>query len=128
MATNGPQRRLVLLSCSHVFHQQCVDNFERFRIDDACSCPVCRATDYAKRLLSQVCANPIPNPSLTRPLTTPNTPYDTPETIVVPGLCQPSQSPPPSHLPPLTRPLTRSRTRSIKLQHTLSTTHPINTT
>lgn len=28
------QRLLILLSCSHIFHQQCVQNFERFLIDD----------------------------------------------------------------------------------------------
>ena len=69
----APQRPLVLLSCSHVFHaqasppphiissttpptphpyssstpvgspMQCVENFERFRVDDKVSCPVCRA-------------------------------------------------------------------------------------
>jgi len=49
----APQRPLVLLSCSHVFHAQCVENFERFRVDDAVSCPVCRASGYAKRPLSQ---------------------------------------------------------------------------
>lgn len=29
-----------------------MENFERFRVDETCSCPVCRADGYAKRVLS----------------------------------------------------------------------------
>jgi hypothetical protein len=41
----------VLLSCSHVFHQQCIGNFEKFtRHEGTYNCPVCRG-HYSKRLL-----------------------------------------------------------------------------
>eukprot|EP01062_Namystynia_karyoxenos_P065174 TRINITY_DN584_c0_g1_i1.p1 TRINITY_DN584_c0_g1~~TRINITY_DN584_c0_g1_i1.p1 ORF type:complete len:459 (+),score=97.42 TRINITY_DN584_c0_g1_i1:80-1378(+) len=41
-----------ILSCSHVFHQQCVQAFERFqrsgRGGGFASCPICRRRDYEK--------------------------------------------------------------------------------
>jgi hypothetical protein len=41
-------RSLVLLSCSHVFHAQCLLSFEDFNVDEwRRSCPVCRAA-YVK--------------------------------------------------------------------------------
>ena len=39
---------LVLLSCSHVFHDKCLASFERFSIALTCKCPVCRSA-YTKR-------------------------------------------------------------------------------
>jgi len=38
----------VLLSCSHVFHPQCLDALERFSRDHGPCCPVCRAR-YRRR-------------------------------------------------------------------------------
>lgn len=40
----------VLLSCSHVFHQACIYSFERFSQSKERTCPICRCTDYQKRL------------------------------------------------------------------------------
>ena len=37
----------VLLSCSHSFHTTCLESFERFA--QARCCPICRATGYQKR-------------------------------------------------------------------------------
>ncbi|KAJ3396021.1 RING finger protein 32 [Lobulomyces angularis] len=39
----------VLLSCSHVFHRQCLESFERHV--NKKSCPLCRAQGYEKRLI-----------------------------------------------------------------------------
>ena len=45
----------VLLSCSHIFHEKCLNNFERFALsaaDDATHhilcCPICRMSNYMK--------------------------------------------------------------------------------
>lgn len=44
-------KKCVILSCSHVFHEHCVGNFERFaREESQQNCPVCRSK-YSKRLL-----------------------------------------------------------------------------
>jgi hypothetical protein len=44
----GTEEQL-LLSCSHVFHTQCLLSFERFvRSSERC-CPLCRKSDYEKR-------------------------------------------------------------------------------
>jgi len=37
------QRRVIILDCSHVFHDTCINSFERFNIDKADKCPMCRA-------------------------------------------------------------------------------------
>ncbi|KAJ0022857.1 hypothetical protein NQD34_014991, partial [Periophthalmus magnuspinnatus] len=44
-------RHCVLLSCSHVFHQICLQSFETFTADSRPSCPLCRSV-YHKKLLS----------------------------------------------------------------------------
>nr|XP_061809765.1 RING finger protein 32-like [Nerophis lumbriciformis] len=44
------RRRSVLLSCSHLFHQVCLDAFESFTTDRAPACPLCRS-DYHKKLI-----------------------------------------------------------------------------
>ena len=41
----------VLLSCSHLFHRQCIGSYERFT-GSRC-CPVCRTTEYRKLLTCQ---------------------------------------------------------------------------
>ncbi|XP_026218641.1 RING finger protein 32 [Anabas testudineus] len=43
-------RRTVLLSCSHLFHQVCLDALEAFTADSRPSCPLCRSV-YHKRLI-----------------------------------------------------------------------------
>ncbi|XP_061521734.1 RING finger protein 32 [Phycodurus eques] len=43
-------RRSVLLSCSHLFHQVCLDAFEAFTADRIPACPLCRST-YHKKLI-----------------------------------------------------------------------------
>ena len=40
----------VLLSCSHMFHRQCLQAFEQFMGRDALSCPICRSTNYQKKI------------------------------------------------------------------------------
>ncbi|XP_072307467.1 RING finger protein 32 [Eucyclogobius newberryi] len=45
-----PHRHCVLLSCSHVFHQLCLESFETFTADSKPSCPLCRSV-YHKKLL-----------------------------------------------------------------------------
>uniref|UniRef100_A0A3Q4AMT3 RING-type domain-containing protein n=1 Tax=Mola mola TaxID=94237 RepID=A0A3Q4AMT3_MOLML len=45
-----PSRRTVLLSCSHLFHQQCLEAFEGFSIESRPSCPLCRSV-YHKKLI-----------------------------------------------------------------------------
>ncbi|XP_077480207.1 RING finger protein 32 [Stigmatopora argus] len=44
------RRRSVLLSCSHLFHQVCLDAFESFAADRAPACPLCRS-DYHKKVI-----------------------------------------------------------------------------
>lgn len=52
-----PNKALAILSCSHVFHHQCIENFEKFcashqmALSCQLSCPVCRANDYEKQIL-----------------------------------------------------------------------------
>ncbi|XP_077365511.1 RING finger protein 32 isoform X1 [Festucalex cinctus] len=43
-------RRSVLLSCSHLFHQVCLDAFEAFVADRSPACPLCRST-YHKKII-----------------------------------------------------------------------------
>ena len=40
----------VLLSCSHIFHRSCLESFERFMGRDTRSCPICRKTNYQKKI------------------------------------------------------------------------------
>ncbi|XP_034428036.1 RING finger protein 32 isoform X1 [Hippoglossus hippoglossus] len=51
-ATSNHQqpRRTVLLSCSHIFHQLCLEAFESFTANSRPSCPLCRSV-YHKRLI-----------------------------------------------------------------------------
>jgi len=47
---------VTLLNCSHMFHDSCIANFEKFTPFNAKSCPVCRNTqNYHRRLLSKCC-------------------------------------------------------------------------
>ncbi|XP_028394244.1 RING finger protein 32-like [Dendronephthya gigantea] len=41
-------RPVVLLSCSHVFHKNCVDSFEQLSLNSSPICPVCRSPYYKK--------------------------------------------------------------------------------
>lgn len=45
----------VILSCSHVFHEQCIKQFEKFarRAGATASCPLCRSARYHKRVFYQ---------------------------------------------------------------------------
>ncbi|XP_039982512.1 RING finger protein 32 [Xiphias gladius] len=43
-------RRTVLLSCSHLFHQLCLEAFEAFTANSRPSCPLCRSV-YHKKLI-----------------------------------------------------------------------------
>uniref|UniRef100_A0A3Q3EBZ9 Ring finger protein 32 n=1 Tax=Labrus bergylta TaxID=56723 RepID=A0A3Q3EBZ9_9LABR len=43
-------RPTVLLSCSHIFHQPCLEAFEAFTVDSRPSCPLCRSA-YHKKLI-----------------------------------------------------------------------------
>ncbi|EDV27816.1 uncharacterized protein TRIADDRAFT_20747, partial [Trichoplax adhaerens] len=47
---NGNSKQLVILSCSHIFHQVCLEAFEEFSIQATKVCPVCRS-HYVKRKL-----------------------------------------------------------------------------
>lgn len=56
----------VILSCSHVFHLDCITSFERFLRTNQRVCPLCRKQDYQKRCTAkasvhhrQVCAKRI---------------------------------------------------------------------
>lgn len=42
----------VLLSCSHVFHRTCLQNFEKFMRVQERSCPICRRCNYQKKITS----------------------------------------------------------------------------
>ena len=49
--------KITILNCSHVFHDTCISNFEKFtRSDMLNSCPMCRNTkQYCRRILSECC-------------------------------------------------------------------------
>lgn len=49
-ANNSPHRHSVLLSCSHLFHQHCLESCESFSADGRLSCPVCRSAYHKRRL------------------------------------------------------------------------------
>jgi len=40
----------VLLSCSHMFHRQCLTSFEKFMKISERACPICRRSNYQKKL------------------------------------------------------------------------------
>ncbi|XP_067108244.1 RING finger protein 32 [Osmerus mordax] len=44
------RRRSVLLSCSHLFHQPCLEAFESFCLEETPTCPMCRS-HYQKHLV-----------------------------------------------------------------------------
>ncbi|XP_041817463.1 RING finger protein 32 [Chelmon rostratus] len=48
--SHGQHRRTVLLSCSHLFHQLCLEAFEAFTVESRPSCPLCRSA-YHKKLI-----------------------------------------------------------------------------
>jgi hypothetical protein len=55
-------RQCVLLSCTHVFHRNCIENFEKFMVGgeaagECARCPMCRES-YEKRLLSKDALSP----------------------------------------------------------------------
>lgn len=50
LAENEPSRPLVLLSCSHLFHDVCLQMFEELQYDKKPCCPFCRS-NYQKRIL-----------------------------------------------------------------------------
>ena len=45
---NNKKKGLFLLSCSHLFHANCLQAFERYNINKAHHCPICRA-EYEKK-------------------------------------------------------------------------------
>ncbi|XP_059182739.1 RING finger protein 32 isoform X2 [Centropristis striata] len=49
-SSNQQHRCTVLLSCSHLFHQICLESFEAFSIESRPSCPLCRSV-YHKKLI-----------------------------------------------------------------------------
>ncbi|CAJ1082055.1 RING finger protein 32 isoform X1 [Xyrichtys novacula] len=49
-SNHGEHRRTVLLSCSHLFHQLCLEAFEAFNMESRPSCPLCRSV-YYKRVI-----------------------------------------------------------------------------
>lgn len=44
-------RQTVLLSCSHVFHETCLEMFEELSVETSTVCPVCRSK-YQKKILA----------------------------------------------------------------------------
>lgn len=40
----------VVLSCSHIFHRSCLESFESFMGRDTRSCPICRKSNYQKKI------------------------------------------------------------------------------
>ena len=49
----------VLLSCSHMYHRSCLQSFEKFMKTAERSCPICRTTNYQKKI---TVSSSIPNP------------------------------------------------------------------
>uniref|UniRef100_A0A8C3AXA4 Ring finger protein 32 n=1 Tax=Cyclopterus lumpus TaxID=8103 RepID=A0A8C3AXA4_CYCLU len=49
-SSHQQRRRTALLSCSHLFHQLCLEAFEAFSIQSRPSCPLCRSV-YHKKLI-----------------------------------------------------------------------------
>ena len=51
MAPNRGMRNVCILSCSHIFHSQCIVNFEKFVVNTkGRGCPVCRANFVARSM------------------------------------------------------------------------------
>jgi len=51
MAPNKGMRNVCILSCSHIFHSQCIVNFEKFVVNTkGRGCPVCRANFIARSM------------------------------------------------------------------------------
>ena len=50
LARSGRSKRLAWLSCSHVFHLDCIKAFEMFQDSQGMkrTCPVCRAEEYSR--------------------------------------------------------------------------------
>lgn len=44
----------VLLSCSHMYHRSCLQSFEKFMKTAERSCPICRTTNYQKKITVRV--------------------------------------------------------------------------
>ncbi|XP_064410125.1 RING finger protein 32 [Latimeria chalumnae] len=49
-SSHHSSRQIVLLSCSHVFHNTCLHAFEEFSVEETPVCPLCRSL-YQKRTL-----------------------------------------------------------------------------
>ncbi|KAF1373101.1 hypothetical protein PFLUV_G00256820 [Perca fluviatilis] len=49
-SSHQQQRRTLLLSCSHLFHQLCLEAFEAFSIESRPSCPLCRSVYHKKNI------------------------------------------------------------------------------
>lgn len=47
LSTLFPNKNLYLLSCSHIFHTQCIESLERYSLTGKNLCPLCR-TEYEK--------------------------------------------------------------------------------
>lgn len=43
----------VILNCSHIFHHECLQSFERFLRTNQRTCPLCRKSNYQKRYTDQ---------------------------------------------------------------------------
>ena len=50
LSSSSTARRLVLLNCTHVFHEPCLSAYENFNVYDVQLCPTCR-TAYRKRVM-----------------------------------------------------------------------------
>ena len=42
------EKKCVLLDCTHIFHSDCIQSFERFSLRSSTICPICRSEDYDK--------------------------------------------------------------------------------
>ena len=49
---SNKKKDIFLLSCTHVFHANCLNAFERYNIDKRNTCPCCRS-EYEKMHLKQ---------------------------------------------------------------------------
>ncbi|XP_068437572.1 RING finger protein 32 isoform X2 [Clinocottus analis] len=47
-SSHQQRRRTALLSCSHLFHQRCLEAFEAFSVESRPSCPLCRSVYHKK--------------------------------------------------------------------------------
>ncbi|XP_027129971.1 RING finger protein 32 isoform X3 [Larimichthys crocea] len=52
-SSHHQHRQTVLLSCTHLFHQPCLEAFETFAIESRPSCPLCRSA-YHKKIIEPV--------------------------------------------------------------------------